>query len=86
MEFHRVKAANLQSKPAIGGAGVATAPGGGDDDALDPSDFFSPTGPLRACPSRSPCSTLFTAACAHIVPLGAIDAFLWGDVSSGRPG
>jgi hypothetical protein len=86
MGFHRVKAANLQSKPATGGEGVATWIYDGDDDASPPSDFFSPTAPLRACPSRSPCSTLFAAACAHVVPLGAIDAFLWGDASSGRPG
>ncbi len=86
MGFPRVKAANLQRKPAIGGGGGSTWIYDGDDDALPPSDFFSPTGPLRACPSRSPCSTLFTAACAHVVPLGAIDTFLWGDVSSGRPG
>lgn len=46
--FYRVKAANLQRKPATGGAGVATWIYDGDDDALPPSDFFSPTGP----PSR----------------------------------
>lgn len=73
-------------EPAKGGEGGPTWIYDGDDDASPPSDFFSPTGPLRACPSRSPCSTLFAAACVHVVPLGAIDVFLWGDVSSGQPG
>jgi hypothetical protein len=58
-------------KPATGGGGGSTAPGDGDGDALAPSDFFSPTGPLRTCPTLVAWPTVRVAACVHTVPLGA---------------
>ena len=52
MGFSRVKPANLQSKTGYRGGGGSTCYYDGDDDALPPSDFFAPTGPLRA-PARA---------------------------------
>jgi hypothetical protein len=80
------KPANLQRETGHRGGGGSTCYYDGDDDALPPSDFFSPTGPLRACPTPVACPTVRMAACVHVVPLGAIDVFLWGGASCGTPG
>ena len=77
---------NSQSKTGDRGGGGSTWIYDGDDDALPPSDFFAPTGPLRACPTLVAWPTVRMAACVHVVPLGAIDAFLWGGASCGTPG
>lgn len=45
----------LLCKTGDRGGGGSTWIYDGDDDALPPSDFFSPTGPLRACVYPSPC-------------------------------
>ena len=55
MGFSRVNQRIYRVKLATRGGGGSTAPGDDDDDALAPSDFFAPTGPLRACASPSPC-------------------------------
>ena len=73
--FLQSRSVNSQCETRHRGGGGSTCYYDGDGDALAPSDFFAPTGPLLSCPTPVAWPSLRMAACVHTVPLGAIDKF-----------